>query len=120
MKRAILWAMDEPQRRGAAGERRRYLVVVEEVLRSVAVGALAAGDRLPDERSLADRCSVSRATVREALLALELGGVVDIRPGSGVYLSGMGVRSGSPPVPALDASPRELLEARQVVEPTVA
>ena len=105
--------------RAQSGERRRYLDVAEEVLRAVAVGTIEAGDRLPNERELAERCEVSRATVREAMLALELGGVVEVRPGSGAYLTGLGVPSANSVVPPVDSSPRELLHARQIIEPAV-
>lgn len=46
------------------------------------------GDRLPPERQLATSMGVGRSAVREALAALELLGVVDVRPGSGTYLRG--------------------------------
>jgi len=100
--------------------RRRYLDVAEEILKGVATGQIAAGDRLPTERSLAERCGVSRSTVREAVLALELSGVVEVRPGSGCYLTTIGVGSGSQVPLPIDASPREVLEVRQLVEPSVA
>jgi len=101
-------------------ERRRYLDVAEEVMRSVAIGLIGAGDRLPNERELAVRCQVSRSTVREALLALELSGVIEVRPGSGCYLTGMGIHSAAVVTPPADSSPRELIEVRQTVEPAVA
>lgn len=101
-------------------ERRRYLDVAEEVMRSVAIGSIGVGDRLPNERELALRCDVSRSTVREALLALELSGVIEVRPGSGCYLTGMGVHSGTVVAPPADSSPRELIEVRRTIEPTVA
>lgn len=101
-------------------ERRRYLHVVEEVLRAVSIGTISGGDRLPNERQLSEMCGVSRGIVREALLALELSGVIEIRPGSGCYLTGMGVFTGAQPVPPGDSSPRELLEARQIIEPSAA
>lgn len=103
----------------AETERRRYLDVAEEILRAVAAGSISRGDRLPNERQLAARCRVSRSTVREALLALELGGVIEIRRGSGCYLTGVGVPTGTSPAP-LDSSPRELLEVRRIVEPPAA
>ena len=98
--------------------RRRYLDVAEYILRAVAAGTIARGDRLPNERELAARCRVSRPTAREALLALELGGVIEVRPGSGCYLTGVGVPA--PVSPALDSSPRELLAVRRIVEPPAA
>lgn len=102
------------------GERRRYLDVIEEVMRAVAVEALKAGDRLPNERQLTDRCAVSRSTVREALLALELCGVIEVRPGSGCYLTGRGTVPNTAVGPVRDSSPRELLEVRQILEPAMA
>jgi GntR family transcriptional regulator, transcriptional repressor for pyruvate dehydrogenase complex len=51
-------------------------------------GEIAPGTRLPPERKLAESLQVGRSAVREALAALELLGVVDVRPGSGTYLRG--------------------------------
>src|SRR5690349_3940309 len=49
-------------------------------------GSIAAGTRLPPERQLAATLGVGRSAVREALAALEILGIVDVRPGSGTYL----------------------------------
>lgn len=46
------------------------------------------GTRLPPERQLASTLGVGRSAVREALAALEILGIVDVRPGSGTYLRG--------------------------------
>jgi DNA-binding FadR family transcriptional regulator len=105
--------------RDTGPERRRYLAVAEEVLKAVAVGNLTVGDRLPNERSLAQQFGVSRSTVREALFALELGGVIQARPGSGYFLTGAAVPA-EPTLPLFSSSPRHLLEARQLLEPTIA
>jgi GntR family transcriptional regulator, transcriptional repressor for pyruvate dehydrogenase complex len=51
-------------------------------------GSLEAGTRLPPERQLAATLGVGRSAVREALAALEILGIVDVRPGSGTYLRG--------------------------------
>ena len=101
-------------------ERRRYLDVIEEILRMVALTALKPGDRLPNERQLTDRCAVSRSTVREALLALELCGVIEVLPGSGCYLVGAGMAPRFLLGLVGDSSPRELLDVRQMIEPTMA
>jgi DNA-binding FadR family transcriptional regulator len=105
-------------------DRRKYMAVAEEILQAVAAGSIARGDRLPNERQLASRCNVSRSTVREALMALELSGVIEVRPGSGCYLTGMGLpavrATTSPEAPALASVPRELLAVRQIVEPPIA
>lgn len=51
-------------------------------------GSIAPGTRLPPERQLAATLGVGRSAVREALAALEMLGIVDVRPGSGTYLRG--------------------------------
>ncbi|MFS0713923.1 FCD domain-containing protein [Microbacterium sp. 2P01SA-2] len=51
-------------------------------------GDVAPGTRLPPERQLAATLEVGRSAVREALAALEILGIVDVRPGSGTYLRG--------------------------------
>ncbi|MFT4305980.1 MAG: FCD domain-containing protein [Microbacterium sp.] len=51
-------------------------------------GDIAPGTRLPPERQLALTLGVGRSAVREALAALEILGIVDVRPGSGTYLRG--------------------------------
>jgi GntR family transcriptional repressor for pyruvate dehydrogenase complex len=51
-------------------------------------GSIAPGTRLPPERQLATTLGVGRSAVREALAALEILGIVDVRPGSGTYLRG--------------------------------
>lgn len=51
-------------------------------------GSIEPGTRLPPERQLATTLGVGRSAVREALAALEILGIVDVRPGSGTYLRG--------------------------------
>jgi GntR family transcriptional repressor for pyruvate dehydrogenase complex len=62
--------------------------VTRRLLDLFSSGAIAAGDRLPAERQLAAQLGVGRSAVREALAALELLGIVSVRPGSGTYLKG--------------------------------
>jgi GntR family transcriptional repressor for pyruvate dehydrogenase complex len=62
--------------------------VTRRLLDYIAGGAVAQGDRLPPERQLADLMGVGRSAVREALAALEILGIVTVRPGSGTYVSG--------------------------------
>jgi GntR family transcriptional regulator, transcriptional repressor for pyruvate dehydrogenase complex len=98
---------------------RLYSQVVRQLLGLIASGHLTAGDRLPPERELTQRLGVSRASVRQALTALEVMGVIQIRAGSGVYV-------GPPAEPGIEesltsaASPLEILEARLIVEPGIA
>ncbi len=74
-------------------------------------------DRLPAERLLAETYSVSRGTIREALHRLSLEGLVEIRAGSGAYVSY------SPEViqdsPIDSARPLELMDARFALEPHI-
>lgn len=101
-------------------QRRRYLEVVEEVLQAIGVGSISAGDRLPSERQLADRCNASRSSVREALLVLEVSGVVQVRAGAGYFVNKVGSGSGLAALLSTEFSPRELLQVRQIIEPAVA
>lgn len=63
-----------------------YEEVVEQIRLLMAGGALKPGDKLLPERELAERFQVSRASVREAMRALEMLGFVDIRPGDGTFV----------------------------------
>jgi DNA-binding FadR family transcriptional regulator len=84
-------------------------------------GAFAPGERLPSERDLARRLEVGRASVREAIGALQLQGVIETRPGSGSFVAPDALER-LPPASALphDASPADVLEARELIEPAVA
>lgn len=63
-------------------------VVATRLLRYFTSGDIEPGTRLPPERQLALSLGVGRSAVREALAALDMLGVVSIRPGSGTYLRG--------------------------------
>jgi DNA-binding FadR family transcriptional regulator len=106
--------------RDETSTRRRYLAVADGILAAVGAGHLSPGDRLPNERELARICDTSRTTVRDALLALELFGVVEVRPGSGCYISSLASPRRTTSGVMMDAVPRELIEARLNVEPQVA
>lgn len=66
---------------------RLYELLAEQLLEHVEREGLRPGDRLPTERLLAERFGVSRASVRQALVALEVKGVVEVRHGGGVFLA---------------------------------
>ncbi len=96
-----------------------YRRVSDGVLRQLAAGDFAVGSRLPSERELAEANAVSRATVREAMVALEMMGVVEMRKGSGIYVVGLGTPdTGETPETGetLDVGAFELLEARRSFE----
>lgn len=93
------------------------------VLKLIHHEQLGAGDRLPAVRSLADTHAVAQPTMREALRLLEARGVVEFRHGSGIYIRENADRMvlANPAPFGLDPRAiRELLEARQLIEPALA
>jgi DNA-binding FadR family transcriptional regulator len=99
--------------------RRLYRQVAEQLRSLIEEGELSPGTRLPPERELAEKLGISRPTVREALIALEVEGKVRIRVGSGVYVAEM--PPSAPPVQAVQAEgPFEVLQARQLIETAIA
>lgn len=65
---------------------RLYERLVEQLLGFIASTGLGPGDLLPAERDLAERMGVSRATLAQALVALEVLGVIDVQHGTGAVL----------------------------------
>jgi DNA-binding FadR family transcriptional regulator len=101
-----------------SAEPRLYRVVsnrIEELIRAENIGA---GERLPPERELAAKLGVSRTSLREALIALELGGVVEVRSGSGVYICE--TKAPQPVAQAAGPGPFEVLAARRMIEVEIA
>jgi len=102
---------------------RLYEGIVEQIEGLLEKGELHPGDQLPPERQLADQFEVSRASVREALRALELLGIVETRPGGGTF-----VRQATPedlkrPLTSLMARGQALadvIEFRGLIEPALA
>ncbi|NUW75679.1 FCD domain-containing protein [Vibrio mediterranei] len=83
------------------------------------------GDRLPPERDIAEGMEVSRSVVREAIIMLELQGLVEVRKGSGVYVNAKPSADAQQSQLATlransDIGPFELLQARQVLESQIA
>lgn len=93
---------------------RLYERVSSDLAGQIAEGAFEIGARLPSERVLAQTYAVSRPTVREAIIALELDGLVEVRKGSGVYVTATSPRGGM--ASEADIGPFELLEARRAIE----
>lgn len=97
---------------------RLYQQVAEQIAHLIHSRHWHVGDRLPAERDMAQRLGVSRPTVREALVALELQGLVEVRSGAGVY-----VKAATPEPVAIvqddkdpGPSPFDIIDARIVVE----
>jgi GntR family transcriptional repressor for pyruvate dehydrogenase complex len=99
--------------------RRLYQQIADRVRSLIQDENYGPGSRLPSERELAQQLGVSRPSLREALIALEIEGAIEIRMGSGVYVLSP-VRSGPQQTsPPLGESPIELMEARATIESAV-
>jgi DNA-binding FadR family transcriptional regulator len=94
---------------------RLYRQIADQLRVLLAKGEFPAGTRLPAERELATQLGVSRPSVREALIALEVAGWVEVRIGSGVYALERTHRKTTPAAEA-EWGPLELIRARRVVE----
>lgn len=104
---------------------RLYRRVADELAKSIREAVYRPGEKLPAERELAESFGVSRPTVREAMIALEIFGVVEIRHGSGIYVI---EPTGAQPAQAEDGAQDggmnddlnvgafELIEARILIE----
>ncbi len=93
--------------------RRLYRQIADQIRTLIRSGEFPAGSRLPPERDLAKQLGVSRPSVREALIALEVEGLVEVRIGSGIYVLAPGRDSKRAEAAA---GPFELLRARYVIE----
>src|SRR4051812_23232063 len=98
----------------AVDNRRLYRQIADQIAALIERGEYAVGERLPPERDLAKQLGVSRPSVREALIALEVEGYVDVRVGSGVYVTGR--QPAAPATLPMDSGPFELIRARWIIE----
>ena len=97
-----------------SGSPRLYENVAKGVAAKISSGSFGVGERLPSERELALANGVSRPTVREAIIALELDGLVEVRKGIGVFVVAKAPHGGVAAVK--DVGPFELIEARRAIE----
>jgi GntR family transcriptional repressor for pyruvate dehydrogenase complex len=100
--------------------RRLYRQIADQVAGLIARGEFPPGSRLPTERELALLLGVSRPSVREGLIALEVEGLVDVRVGSGIYVRRARGAAPGPDVLGDSPGPFELIRARRVIEGEVA
>jgi GntR family transcriptional repressor for pyruvate dehydrogenase complex len=97
--------------------RRLYRQIAEQIRTLIEGGEYRVGSRLPPERDLARQMRVSRPSVREALIALEVEGLVEVRIGSGIYVRRTGAEARAPAsVADSGIGPFELIRARRVIE----
>jgi len=94
-------------------EQRLFHSVAEQISSLIGEGVFPPGTRLPGERELAERFEVSRVTIREAEIALQAVGYIEIKTGSGVFVCEQQPENyGHLP----DVSAFELTEARSLIE----
>ena len=99
---------------------RLYRRIAELLETRIDQGLFPVGTFLPSERELAEQLAVSRTSVREALIALEVTGRVVIRQGQGVQVLLGAPRPAAQNPSEADIGPIQIMEARRVIEPRVA
>lgn len=92
--------------------RRLFWNVVDQLEAMIDSGAFVVGSRLPPERELAEMYKVSRPTIREAIIALEERGRVEVKTNSGIYV----LKNTTPEPTGYGISALELIQARALVE----
>ncbi|NMC14795.1 MAG: FadR family transcriptional regulator [Chloroflexi bacterium] len=96
---------------------------VEAIKSYISDKDLKPGTKLPSERELCQALNISRASVREALRTLEIIGLIEVKPGSGIYFKDW---TGDIPIPLTTWLPNkketleEIFEVRQLIEPRAA
>ena len=98
---------------------RLYQQIADRITADIKRGLYRRGRRMPSERELAEQYAVSRPTIREAIIALELSGLVEVRQGSGVYVTQwtkVNTATEARLIPHLDIGAFELTEARRLIE----
>ncbi len=97
-----------------------YEHVIEQIQNMVMTGVLQKGDKLPSERDLVEQLGVSRASIREAIRALEMIGLIESRQGEGNFIGGDINSSFFEPLSVMfmlnDGKSEDVLELRRVIE----
>ena len=97
-----------------------YQNIIEQFIGLINNGELKIGDKLPSERTLAEMFKVSRASIREAFSAMEIIGLIDVRPGEGSFITpiniGPFINTISPLLIQNDKMETDLLDFRKLIE----
>lgn len=99
---------------------RLYRQISDQLRTLIQAGEFLVGSRLPSERDLAVKLGVSRPSLREALIALEVQGYIEVRMGSGIYVCEPPSSSYISPDLSGEEGPLELIRARILLEGEVA
>ncbi|MBJ3786119.1 FadR/GntR family transcriptional regulator [Devosia sediminis] len=102
----------------AVSNRKLYIQIADQIRDQIHKGAVEPGGQLPSERDLALSLGVSRPTVREALIALEVAGLVEVRVGVGAFVRKRDTADET--LPEQSASPLEIMAVRRLLEPEAA
>ena len=100
----------------AVEPRRLYRQIADQLRTLIRGGEYPVGTRLPPERDLAVQLGVSRPSVREALIALEVEGLVEVRGGSGIHVLAREPAATARQVEPNAFGPFEIIRARQLIE----
>ncbi|WEJ08739.1 FadR/GntR family transcriptional regulator [Sinorhizobium prairiense] len=98
----------------------RVEFALDYITNEIANGNLRAGDKLPNEKDLAEQLGISRTPIREAMKTLAVAGLIDIRHGHGSYVR---EEKGAPALPLnlfqlylQDSTPEMLMELRDIFD----
>lgn len=109
----------EPIRKSRLSQR-----IVLQICELIRQGQILPGNRLPPERELAERLQVSRASLREALSALEISGLIETRHGGGTYVRDFYEFGVTSPLALVLSTSNEIVgdlwEVRLIFEPAIA
>lgn len=99
---------------------RLYRQISNQLRELIVGGEFPTGSRLPSERDLSVQLGVSRPSLREALIALEVEGYIEVRMGSGIYVCEPPAQSAEGFDLSGEEGPLELIQARALLEGEVA
>jgi len=103
--------------------KKRYVLVIDQILDLIRGSAFKVGDRLPPERLMASKLGVSRPSVREAYCVLEIVGILESKVGSGTYVKSNMIDQISiskiRDISNKEESPYDIIEVRKMIEPSI-
>lgn len=98
-------------------KKRQYQIIAEDISKRIIAGEFQVGSKLPTERDLCEQYGVSRPIIREAVIALETSGCINVRHGSGAWVVSMpGQRTVDGVAISTAPSPFEAMQARIAIE----